>query len=52
MGCIGSGVCTARPAGCPILDTPVCACDNQTYGNICEAHKAGQAVSYEGECEA
>jgi len=29
---------------------PVCGCNQQTYGNACEAEKAGVTAWSEGEC--
>lgn len=51
--CNGSavrGVCVARPELCPLVLMPVCGCDNQTYGNACEALRAGVNVAYERAC--
>jgi len=50
--CNGQGTCRAKPDICPDVWLPVCGCDGQTYGNACEAARAGISVDYEGECVA
>ena len=45
-----SGQCSQRPQTCPLLYRPVCGCDAATYGNACEAARAGVDVAQEGEC--
>ncbi|MBW2733117.1 MAG: hypothetical protein JRH20_12055 [Deltaproteobacteria bacterium] len=32
------GQCEALPFGCPEVYAPVCGCDDNDYGNACEAH--------------
>ncbi|WP_243372508.1 hypothetical protein [Geotalea sp. SG265] len=48
--CGGQGTCAAMPQMCITLWNPVCGCDNRTYGNSCEASRAGVAVAGENEC--
>lgn len=45
------GTCKSVPEVCAEVFAPVCGCDNQTYGNACEANAAGQAVFSEGACD-
>ena len=51
--CNGRGVCEEIPAdgGCPAIYDPVCGCDNNIYGNSCEASKAGVSIQSTGECQ-
>ena len=47
-----TGTCKPLPEVCPELYSPVCGCDDKTYGNRCEANVAGVSVRKSGECEA
>ena len=44
------GVCAMRPDACAEIYEPVCGCNGQTYGNTCEANRAGVAIDHDGEC--
>jgi hypothetical protein len=48
--CEAAGQCKSRPTTCPGMYSPVCGCDNKTYGNECEAHSVGISVQYKGQC--
>lgn len=43
--------CQPRPDNCLDQYDPVCGCDENTYGNACEANAAGVGVLSEGQCE-
>ena len=47
-----TGVCRPRPEVCAEIYAPVCGCDDRTYGNECDAHRAGVSVASDGECAA
>lgn len=48
--CGVTGSCTLMLTACPAVWAPVCGCDDQTYGNACEAAASSVNVSYTGEC--
>ena len=43
------GACGVRP--CPRLFVPVCGADDLTYGNACQAERAGVRIQHAGLCE-
>ncbi len=45
------GKCEVKPELCADIYSPVCGCDDKTYGNACEAAGAGVAVAAAGECK-
>jgi hypothetical protein len=45
-----TGTCAPIPDACDSIFDPVCGCDGQTYGNACEANRAGISVESDGEC--
>lgn len=49
--CGGSGTCALKPTGCSKEYAPVCGCNYVTYGNACEAQRAGQTIMMNGPCE-
>ncbi|MBT8452450.1 MAG: hypothetical protein KJO40_10825 [Deltaproteobacteria bacterium] len=44
-----AGVCEPE-VFCTDIYLPVCGVDDETYGNACEAERAGVDVAYDGEC--
>ncbi|HEY9840949.1 MAG: Kazal-type serine protease inhibitor domain-containing protein [Candidatus Sericytochromatia bacterium] len=50
-GCRGRSPLPTDTA-CPGIFMPVCGADHKTYSNSCEARKAGQTRTTEGECPA
>jgi hypothetical protein len=45
-----TGTCQAVPEACDAVLAPVCGCDGLTYGNVCEAARAGVSVASQGAC--
>lgn len=45
-----TGTCVDRPQVCYKIYRPVCGCNDQTYGNDCEAASNGQNVASLGAC--
>jgi hypothetical protein len=48
--CDGPGICTPRPADCPIELNPVCGCDGLNYANECRSDMAGVSILHLGFC--
>ena len=46
-----TGVCTAFPDACGEIFAPVCGCNDQSYGNQCEADRAGVSIRFHRTCE-
>lgn len=46
----GGGSCQRRPDACDAIYQPVCGCDGETYGNVCEAASAAVSAAKSGEC--
>ena len=46
-----AGVCRRQPEVCPDIFDPVCGCDGVTYGNACEANRAGAQIDRTGACK-
>jgi hypothetical protein len=46
-----TGKCTPIPEACDMMYSPVCGCDDKTYGNACAAAAAGISISATGECK-
>jgi hypothetical protein len=44
------GKCEVRPTACYMSYSPVCGCDDKTYGNECLARAAGVNVAKKGAC--
>jgi len=47
---LGSQTAFAGLEICPTVFDPVCGVDGNTYGNECEAEKAGVEIAHKGAC--
>jgi len=45
-----TGICSPRPFECIMIQSPVCGCNERTYGNECIASSFGINILYEGAC--
>lgn len=45
-----SGTCAQKPTSCTAPSAPVCGCDGTTYGNECEAQRAGVSLASRSAC--
>jgi hypothetical protein len=48
--CSEAGLCLPRPTSCGRELDPVCGCDDETYGNPCQANMAGASIASAGAC--
>ena len=49
-GCVVEWECVTNVTVCLAVYAPVCGFDNKTYGNACEAQRAGIGIACQGEC--